>query len=149
MTIGNGCGISAWAAILATVLGLAFTSPAAAVDQLEMFIQNTSNTNIFFDTQVAVSSYPNTIEAQTTSDPIEAKSTRDTTKGQITYMNNANSANATCTVTLSYTYKWNGDTRHCDNKGFTMTNTGPCHLTWVPTCSGDGACKCNFTFTAE
>jgi hypothetical protein len=136
------------AAALACALAMVLPGPASA-KKLEMFIKNQSSVDIFFDTQTGIVSYPNTIEAQTTSEPIEAAETRDPTKGQITYMNNANSAEATCTVALSYSYWYNSGSQHCDDKGFTTTNTGQCQLKWVPDCYGAGSCKCNFLFTTD
>jgi hypothetical protein len=133
---------------LTFVLQLAISGPAAA-DALRMYIENKSAETLYFSADAEVDNYPATIDPGTTSADIRADGENKGSVGQITYMNNQEKAASTCFVTLEFSWIFNSGSNSCDDKNFTIVNTGECTLAKAGTCGGAGDCNCHFTFSSE
>ena len=127
------------AACAAAFLALAVvTSDAASADAPEMFIENKSaDTTLYLEATSGISEAPQTIPPGTTSGEIKAG--KNARRGLITYMNNQNNDDATCTVTINFDL--------CGNAGISTSSTGACTLVRDGGCYGKENCKCNFDFS--
>jgi hypothetical protein len=136
------CGLG-----LAAVLALSAVPDPASANDLRMYIENESSETLYFETQVGVEGYPDTIQPQTTSSDIRATHKGGGGDGQVTYTNNQNPMAASCKVTLGYGFRYDGVTDSCDDKKFSPVTTGACTLVQDGDCFGSGSCNCNFKFT--
>ena len=135
------------AAALAVMLALAPQQSAADGPHLEMYIDNQTVDILYYQSEENVSEYPSTIPNGWTQ---MVRANLKKNNGQITYANNKDESQATCTMTLRFYWdttasSWSGN---CDKKTFTPTTTGSCTLEKVGTCY-DNSCKCNFTLSSN
>lgn len=132
-------------AFLAAAIG-----EAASANTLEMFLDNQTDAILYYQDDKGVSSYPTTIPPGWTQE-IRARPSDGTggDPGSITYANNQDKSQATCTMTLGFKWNWSLTTNNCDNKKFAPTTTGSCLLVEVGTCYGADSCKCNFTLSGQ
>jgi hypothetical protein len=137
-------------ALASALLGTAIGQAAADGNSLEMFLNNQTDAILYYQSDSGVSSYPSTIPPGWTQE-LRARPSDGTTgnPGNITYANNQDPSQATCTMTLTFKWNWVGLSNKCDNKKFTPTTTGSCSLVEVGTCYGSDNCKCNFTLSGD
>jgi hypothetical protein len=132
--------------VLAFVLGgVGF----ASANDLKLYINNETSTEFYYSAAQNVKDYPTHIDAKSESSEIETdRNSGKGSVGQITYMNNQNQADATCSVTLEFSYIINSVTGKCDDKNFTYVNKNGCSLA-QDRCDGDNDCSCHFNLTSS
>jgi hypothetical protein len=121
----------------------------ASANDLKMYINNETSNEFFYATAQNVKAYPSTIAAKSESSEIDAdRNDGKGSVGQITYMNNQNQADATCSVTLEFSYIINSITGKCDDKNFTFVNKNGCTLD-KDRCDGNNDCSCHFNLASN
>jgi hypothetical protein len=121
----------------------------ASAEDLKMYIKNKTSTEFYYAAEQNVKEYPSTIAANSESSEIDAdRNGGKGSVGQITYMNNQNEADATCSVTLEFSYIINSATGKCDDKNFTYVNKNGCALA-KDQCDGNNDCSCHFNLTSN
>ena len=121
----------------------------ASADDLKMYINNETSHEFYYAQEENVKAYPTTIAANSNSEAIDAdRNSGKGSVGQITYMNAQNQADATCAVTLEFSYIINSVSNKCDDKNFTFVNKNGCTLT-KDKCDGDTDCSCHFNLTSS
>lgn len=135
-------------AIFALALILTAVGGASAND-LKMVIDNKTSSEFYYATAENVKSYPSTIAANSKSEEIDAsRGGGKGSVGQITYINAQNQADATCSVTLEFSWILNPATGKCDDKNFTFVNKNGCALD-KDECGSNNDCTCNFNLTSS
>ncbi len=132
------------AAISAFVSAVCIAGAASAND-LKMYLQNNTSGELYYNSSNNVKSYPSTIAKGAKSDEIQSEGEDKGSVGSFTYANSTNKADITCAVTVEFAWTYNPGSGHCDNKNFTMVNTGTCMVVKAGNCDGENSCSCHFT----
>jgi hypothetical protein len=141
--------LMSYAMVPACGVALALTMVVgASADDLKMVIDNKTSNEFYYDAAQNVKTYPQTIAASSKSQEIYAsRGGGKGSVGQITYMNAQNQADATCSVTLEFSWILNPDGK-CDDKNFTFVNKNGCTLD-KDDCGSNNDCTCNFNLTSS
>lgn len=118
-----------------------------SANDLKLYINNETSSEFYYATSENVKDYPSTIAASSQSSEIQTDGGKGSV-GQISYMNNQQQADATCSVTLEYSYIVNSVTGKCDDKNFTYVDKGGCTLVH-DRCDGNNDCSCHFNLTSS
>jgi hypothetical protein len=145
--------IPAVAILGVTAADLAFTPGAPATvhqeagdsvpRRLRMLVQNLIPNTLGIVDAASIHSASGAISPGATG---EAKANANkNVNGHVTYANNLDAAQATCSVTLHFQYTYNPDKYLCKDQQFSfVTNKGTCKIQSTAPCGSSGNCDCPF-----
>jgi hypothetical protein len=135
-----------WKYAAAIAVAIAATMSTASANDLKMYLQNNTAGELFYNQSSNVKSgYPTTIAKGAKSSEIQSEGEDKGSVGSITYANSTTPGDITCAVTVEFAWTYNSVTGHCDNKNFTLVNTGACTVVKAGNCDGENSCSCHFT----